>query len=72
MLKAEFKKMKIVGVNSTYFIPRFEKMTSTELATAGKLVRFLVFLEIIIDKLFRKFSPLNQATGTYLLALLEK
>lgn len=72
MLNGGFNKMKIVGVNSTNLIPCFWRMTSTELATAGKLVRFLIFLEIIIDKLFRKFSPLNQATGGFLLALLEK
>lgn len=72
MLNAGFNKMKIVGGNSTNLIPCFWRMTSTELATAGKLVRFLIFLEIIIDKLFRKFSPLNQATGGFLLALLEK
>jgi len=71
LLKQVFTKTTIVGVHSTYLIPSLERVTFTQFSKASKLIRSLAFLEISADKLFRRLRPINQATGLFLLALLE-
>jgi len=72
MLSSPFSEVKILGVHSTFFLPQTEMKTRGELAKASKLLRTLFFLQITIDKLFRKLSCLNQITGRMLLAVLRK
>lgn len=59
---ANFSQMKILGTYSTYFFPHFGRPRA----------RPLFFIDITVDKLFRKLRPLNQVTGQFLLAILQK
>jgi len=72
MLSSSFSEIKIIGVHNTYFLPHTEMMTRRELSKASKLLWGLFFLQVTVDKLFRKFNWLNQITGRILLAILRK
>lgn len=72
MLSSPFSEVKILGVHSTFFLPQTEMKTREELTKASKLLRAFFFLQITVDKLFRKFNWLNQITGRMLLAVLRK
>lgn len=72
MLSSSFSQIKIVGIHSMYFLPRTEMITLKEFTKASKLLRALFFLQVTVDKLFRKFNLLNQITGRTLLAILRK
>jgi ubiquinone/menaquinone biosynthesis C-methylase UbiE len=72
MSSATFEETRILGVHSAYFVPILERLTLDDLSKASISLKLLCFLEITIDRLFRKFSPLNQITGLFLLAVLRK
>jgi len=68
----EFREIRILGVHSAYFVPSLERLTSDDVLKATRVLKLLCFLEIAVDRLFRKFNPLTQLTGLLLLAILQK
>jgi len=63
MLASPFREVKILGVHSIFFLPQTEMKTQRELTKVSKPLGALFFLQITVDKLFRKFNWLNQITG---------
>lgn len=71
ILSSNFHQMKVLGANSTYLLPNFERNASANRPKSG-LLSWLFFVEITVDKLFRKFRLLSQVTGQLLTAILQK
>jgi len=69
---ADFSLVKLLGANSTYFFPHFGRKMSTDLSKESMLLSWSFFIEIAADRLFRKFKLLNQITGQFILAILQK
>ncbi|MFX1487431.1 MAG: class I SAM-dependent methyltransferase [Promethearchaeota archaeon] len=70
LISCKFKSIRIVGAHNTYFTTFMKKkLHSINLRKASRL---LLLSEIIVDKIFRRFVPLNWITGRFLIAILKK
>lgn len=70
LISSKFKSIRIVGAHSTYLTFYAEK--KLRFTSLQNLLRLLIRFEILIDKILRKFVPLNWITGRFLIAILRK